>query len=175
MRRPSLAVLGRVLLGASLALNLVLGGLLLMRDRSSPSPNPRRLLARVERLLPEADRAAFEREVAARREEMAAAERRIRQGLAPVRDAIGAQPFDPAALRAAMMQGRAPWNDFSNLFDDTLVRALSAISPEGRQRVAQDMPGPDRNRADPDTAERRDGDRDHDRERTGQDGRKTTH
>jgi len=147
---------------------LVLGGLLLMRERPGPSPNPRRLLTRMERLLPEADRATFEREVAARHEELVAAERRIRQGVAPIRDAIGAQPFDPVALRAAMVQGRVPWNDFSNLFDDTLIHALSVISPEGRQRIAHDMPGPDRNGPDRDTDGRRDGDR------TGQDGRKTT-
>ncbi|MCI0753682.1 periplasmic heavy metal sensor [Teichococcus vastitatis] len=130
------------LLGASLALNLVLGALLWWR--SGPPPGPGRLQARIERVLPEADRDAFRRAMQGGRPRYEAAQAGLREGSAGVQAVLAQQPFDPARLRAAMAESRARWGEFGRLYEDSLVEALSAISPEGRQRVAQDMAQGDR-------------------------------
>ncbi len=125
-------------LGASLALNLVLAGLLWWQpDR--PPPSPGRLQARIERILPEADQEVFRRAMQAGRLHHEAAQARLHGGFAAVQAALAQQPFDPARLRAAMAESRARWAEFGELYENSLAEGLAAISPEGRQQVAQDM------------------------------------
>lgn len=140
--RLSVPVLLRAALGASLALNLVLGGLLLFRDPGGGGgpPDPRRLIAHMERLLPPGDREIFHARMETGREARDAARRRLRESFADVRASIGREPFDPAALQAALATARAGGAEFSRSFDTSLVQAMGEISPEGRRRIAEDMP-----------------------------------
>ena len=139
--RLSVPVLLRAAFGASLALNLVLGGLLLFRDPGGGGPpDPRRLIAHMERLLPPGDREIFHARMEAGRETRDAVRRRLRESFADVRAVIGRESFDPAALQAALAAARADGAAFSQSFDTNLVQAMSAISPEGRRRIAEDMP-----------------------------------
>lgn len=128
-------------LGASVALNLVLGGLLLRGgpDRPPGGPGIRQLESRIERVLDPGDAAAFRRVLEEGRPGWEAARRNMRDGRPPVEALIRQEPFDPAALRAAMAAGRAGWAAFSTAFEDSLVRAMAAVSPEGRRRIADDM------------------------------------
>ena len=78
--RLSVPVLLRAAFGASLALNLVLGGLLLFRDPGGGGPpDPRRLIAHMERLLQPGDREVFHARMEAGREARDAARRRLRE------------------------------------------------------------------------------------------------
>lgn len=139
--RLSIPVLLRAAFGASLALNLVLGGLLLFRDPGGGGPpDPRRLIAHMERLLPPGDREVFHARMEAGREARDAARWRLREAFAEVRAGIGREPFDPAVLQAALAAARTEGAAFSQSFDTNLVQALGAISPEGRRRIAEDMP-----------------------------------
>ncbi len=60
----------------------------------------------------------------------------------PERAAALREPFDPAALRAAMQEWQARWREFSERFGEALVPALAAVSPEGRQRIVASRHGP---------------------------------
>ena len=138
--RLSIPVLLRAGFGASLALNLVLGGLLLFRDPGGGPADPRRLVAHMERLLPPGDREVFHARMEMGWETRDAARRRLRKAFAEVRASIGREPFDPAALQAALAATRTEGAGFGQSFDTNLVQAMGAISPEGRRRIAEDMP-----------------------------------
>ena len=127
-------------LGASVALNLLLGGLLAFGGPHGPRP-PRgfdRMVARVERALPEADRPRFRAVIEADRSRYAGALRALREAGDAVDAEIAREPFDPAAMEAAL--GR--WSDglaaFNAAFAGTMVRAMGEVSPEGRARIAAD-------------------------------------
>jgi uncharacterized membrane protein len=139
--RISTAALIKGALGASLALNIVLGGLLLMRPERPVRPDVGRLAAHLESLLPEADRPAFHQALEAARPSYMASLQAQRDSRAVVDAAMRRDPFDPAALRAAMAAGRNHWQEFSQSFEDSLVAGMAMISPEGRRRLADDMPG----------------------------------
>ncbi|MFC3125967.1 periplasmic heavy metal sensor [Pseudoroseomonas globiformis] len=125
-------------LGASLALNLVLAGVLWWQPAQNPH-GPSRMQARIERLLPEADREAFRRAMQAGRAQYEPAHAGLREGFAEIQAALRQQPFDAARLRAAMAAGRTRWGEFSRLYEESLTQALGAISAEGRALVAQDI------------------------------------
>lgn len=137
--RPSRSWLLRGALGASLALNLVLGYLL--QAGPQRGPDVERAQARIERVLSEPDRLVFHRAMEAGRPEFQAALREHRQGRPAVAEALAAEPFDPEALRAAMAQSRARWQSFSTSFENSMIQGFAAMSPEGRRRVAEDMRG----------------------------------
>ncbi|MDJ0387754.1 periplasmic heavy metal sensor [Roseomonas sp. E05] len=138
IRTPGLPVLLKGLLGASLALNLVLGALL-WQDSAPDLPPVSRMQAHIERILPEPDRSAFRRAMEAGRPAYEPARAALRDSHAAVRAALTREPFDPAALRAAMAASRERWGEFGQLFEDSLAAGLSAISPEGRRLIAEDM------------------------------------
>jgi len=138
IRSAGLPVLLKGLLGASLALNLVLGGVLWWR--STPDlPPVSRMQAHIERILPEPDRSAFQRAMEAGRPRYEPAQAALRESHAAVRAALTREPFDPAVLRAAMAASRERWQEFGRLFEDSLSAGLAAISPEGRRLIAEDM------------------------------------
>lgn len=138
MRNATLPVLLKGLLGASLALNLVLGGVLWWRA-ASDLPPVSRMQAHIERILPEPDRGTFQRAMEAGRPSYEPAQAALRDSHAAVRTALTHEPFDPAALRAAMAASRERWQAFGRSFEDSLAAGLSAISPGGRQLIAEDM------------------------------------
>ncbi len=129
----------KVALGASLALNCVLAGLLFWQDNHHPR-GVRGLQARMERVLTDQDRATFHTVMEANRPRYEAAQRAMRQARPLVSKAIGAEPFSEQALREAMAQNRQKWAAFSEAFENSMAEATAAISPEGRRRLLADMP-----------------------------------
>jgi uncharacterized membrane protein len=132
--RPVVAAL----LGASLVLNLVLGGLLLWQ----PAPPPRtargfdRMVARIASALPEPDRPRFQAVLAAGQAHYAAPLVAMRAARAEVDAVMRREPYDPAALQGAL----AAWSErqvaFNAAFGEALAEALGAVSPEGRAQIA---------------------------------------
>lgn len=125
-------------LGASLALNLVLVALLLRVERP-PRRDLAAMQAQMEALLPPADRPRFGATLEAGRPAAQAALNRHRAARAEAEEAVGREPFDPAAMRAAMQAARGEWQQFSTALEETLIEAVTALSPEGRQRLAEDQ------------------------------------
>jgi uncharacterized membrane protein len=138
---PSILVKGA--LGASLALNLVLGGVLWWRPAQTP-PGPGRMQARIERILPEPDREAFRQAMQAGRARYEPAQAALREGFSDMQAALRQQPFDADRLRAVMGESRARWGEFSRTYDDSLANGLAVISAEGRALIAHDMERGDR-------------------------------
>ena len=142
-------VLGRVVLGASLALNLVLGAMALgLVGASEPAPPARqaageprrgfeRMLARLETSLPESDRPAFRAVIEAERPRYDPPLQALRAARRAVDETLARDPFDPAALHAAMQDWSARSVAFNAVFADTLVHAMQAVSPQGRARIAE--------------------------------------
>ncbi|WP_160000137.1 periplasmic heavy metal sensor [Roseomonas sp. 18066] len=139
MTRFSRATWLSTALGASVALNLVLGGLLVF----APKPQGRRpdlatVHQQMEKLVPEADRARFTALLDAGRPGVLAQLDRQRAARATAEEALGQEPFDPASLRAAMARARNEYQQFSIALEDNLIDAVSTLSPEGRRRLAED-------------------------------------
>jgi uncharacterized membrane protein len=135
----STATILRAALGASLALNLVLAGLLLWPDSFRPR-GVRGLEARMERVLGPADRGTFRAIMDSNRPRYEARQQALRQARPLVGQAIGAEPFSEERLRAAMAVGREHWRAFSESYEDSLAHATAAISPDGRRRLLADLP-----------------------------------
>ncbi|MFT8243064.1 periplasmic heavy metal sensor [Roseomonas sp. BN140053] len=138
--RLSAPLVLRIALGASLALNLVLGAFLAWPGPVRGGGGPWRLQARMERALSGPDRDIFHREMEAGRARTEAALRGMRQAREPIEAAMRREPFDPAALGTALAAARGRWQEFSIAFENELLRAVGAISPDGRRRLADDMP-----------------------------------
>ena len=100
----------------------------------------------LERLVDEPDRGAFRRALEAGRARFQPALEAVRGSQRGVSATLAREPFDPAALRAAMAESRQRWAAFSMLYEDSLAEGLSALSPEGRRRIAEDMARQDRHR-----------------------------
>jgi uncharacterized membrane protein len=140
--RPS-----RWLLIGSLALNLFFVGTLvslaarayMLPGQPVATERPRTAAARIERLaapLPAADaeklRAAFRaRETAAE-----GARDALNKAYEGAHAALRAEPFDPAALRAALAEARAARPAYDQVMQDILLTGASAMSVEGRKRLA---------------------------------------
>ncbi|WP_419896659.1 periplasmic heavy metal sensor [Roseomonas sp. USHLN139] len=139
MRRLSRTTWLTTALGASLALNLVLGGLLVF----APKPQGRRpelatVHRQMEALVPEADRARFAAILDAGRPAVLERLERQRAARAAAEEELGQEPFDPARLRAAMARARDEYQQFSIALEDNLIDAFTSLSPEGRHRLAED-------------------------------------
>ncbi|PWC27689.1 periplasmic heavy metal sensor [Teichococcus aestuarii] len=139
MRPPDWSPWLKGALGASLALNLVLGGVLLSRPAGGGGPSISRMQAQIERALPEADRALLRQALEAGRPRYEPLLQALRESRPAVREALAREPFDAAALRAAMARSRQRWQEFSAQYDDSLANGLAALSPEGRRLIAADM------------------------------------
>ena len=137
MRWPSgRALLGGVL-GASLALNLMLGGLLLFGPgRPEHRRGLDRMIDRIEAALPAADRPKFKAVLEAEHDRYAGPLAAVRSGGAEGDAAMARVPFDPEALRQAMAAWSARWAAFNEAFTETMVHAMAAVSPAGRAQVA---------------------------------------
>ena len=135
--RPSARTLVAALLGASLALNLVLGGLLLWKPAQPRAGRGfDRMVARIEASLPEADRPRFHAVLVADRDRYAGALAAMRAASAEVDAVMRREPYDAAALRNAMAAWSERWVAFNAAFTETLVHAMGEVSPQGRAQVA---------------------------------------
>ncbi|PHK93934.1 hypothetical protein CR162_16055 [Pseudoroseomonas rhizosphaerae] len=148
MTRPQWSLWLKGALGASLALNVVLGGLLLSRPANGGGPSLSRMQAQIERALPDADRARFRQALEAGRPRYEPLLQAVRDSRPAVREALAREPFDAAALRLAMAGSRQRWQAFSEQYDDSLANGLAALSPEGRRLIAADMAAHERRARD---------------------------
>lgn len=138
----------RWLLPASMSVNVFLAAALaaqaLLPGGHRPPPPQHRLEALAEGL-PPADAATLREVLAAREAEMGKG-RAIMDGIRDgVRDALTAETFDPAALRAVFAEARARRDALDDALVSGLIDAAGRLSPEGRRRLADwAPPGPPR-------------------------------
>jgi len=140
-----------ILLG-SLALNLFLVGATgaffarhYFADRAAASaPLDRSLAARIERLaatLPPSDADILRGEYRANAPAVDASRDAYRKAQDDVRQTLRADPFDPEAMRAAMIKTRAARQTFDELLQDVIASAAAKMSIGGRSKLAEWPPG----------------------------------
>jgi hypothetical protein len=137
---------GYLLLG-SLTLNLLLAGAvgLMASQHSTAAPlQPvagikRGIEQRFDRIaasLPVDDARIMRTEFRSQAVRIATAEAELRLSEEAVRNSLRAQPFDPAAVRAAMAESSAARDRFDELVHDALADATEKMSPAGRETLA---------------------------------------
>lgn len=142
----------RWLLPASLALNVFLGTVLVMREPEAahrlPPGGPRGPLGIVEELaadLSPADAAALRTVVSRRAQEIEYQSRVWRGAPERITTALAAPSFEPTALKAILDEGREAHRVMDEAVAATILEAAAALSPEGRQIVARWRPrGPEK-------------------------------
>jgi uncharacterized membrane protein len=141
----------RWLLLVSLALNLFfvgVAGALIVRNYTStpvlvPVPN-HSVASRIDRLaatLPPADGEKLRAEFRARTATVEPAREAYRRAQDATRAVLRGEPFDVAALRAAMAQTRAARQVLDEALHGVVAAAAEQMSPAGRARLADWPPG----------------------------------
>ncbi|MFL5085634.1 MAG: periplasmic heavy metal sensor [Xanthobacteraceae bacterium] len=141
-----------ILLG-SLGLNLFFigaTGALVTRhylaDRAvSTAPVDRSVAARVERLaatLPSSDAEILRSEYRANATTVDASRAAYHRAQDEVRRVLRSDPFEPEAMRAAMVKARAARQVFDQLLQDMIASAAGKMSAGGRNKLADWPPGP---------------------------------
>lgn len=132
----------RIVLVASLMLNLFLvaliGGHWLRRGINvidANEPPLARALAAAEANLSRSDATAFDAVMRQGAPHYADAAQQFEQARRDLGSRIMAEPYDPAAVRQAFVTWKTSWNRFVDAISDTLVEALSKVSPEGRRKL----------------------------------------
>ena len=133
----------RVALIASLALNLLLAGVVgvwvvrpIFRGPPSP-PEFGRVVERMAHRLNDADAAVLKRAYSEHRDEMARLTGNVRNARQKVRLALQTDPFDPAALKNSMDEVRAARSAMEEAIQDVMRSAAAGISAEGRHTLAR--------------------------------------
>lgn len=135
---PRALVIGLALsLLVSLAINLMAAGWFVGQRAASPQHMERGMLRHMARTLPEELRAPLRAEIKARRRPLFEAFRDVRQARQAVRTALAQQPFDRAALEAALSEQRQGTARLQQLMHEAMVETAVTISPEQRQRWSQ--------------------------------------
>jgi uncharacterized membrane protein len=137
MRFPSPA---RVFFVSSLALNVFLGTVLLVRHwpPGPPGPpSPSRLAEKIAETLPPADGVILRAAVAAHQAEIEAGFKGFHATPDRVRAVLAAPQFDPEALRPIFAEGRAAHDRADQALAEMLIEASSQMSPEGRAALAR--------------------------------------
>lgn len=138
-RTPSL----RVLLIASLALNLFLLAFVAAQYWQGRSPSPPTSVAagaafkQVAAALPPQDGEILRGAVAAQLPRLVVAQRGLRDAMATVRDEVRRDPVDTARLRAAIETARGKRMERMMVIEDILTEAISRMSEPGRQILSQ--------------------------------------
>lgn len=129
-------------LAASLLVNVFLAAAILAQSFFHRGPPPPGGLAeRMARDLEPADAAILRQAFDRTGERLDRLHRLKRDGFDKVPRALEAQPFDPLALRAAFAEGEAAHAEMGQVIAETVVEAATAMSPDGRRRLAR-MPPP---------------------------------
>jgi len=137
----------RWLLIGSLALNLFFIGTIVslaVRQYVAPAPTaaverPRTAAARMERLaapLPAADAETLRAAFRARESAAEGARDALNKAYEHAQASLRAEPFDPAALRAALAEARAARPVYDRIMQEILLAGATAMSPEGRNKLA---------------------------------------
>ncbi len=145
---PSMIARGssRWLLLGSLALNLFFIGIAIamaIRTPASPSWDPN-VFVRVERLaasLPSADGDLLRGRIKANREPIEDAQTKYRTAQDNIRATLRQDPFDAAALQAAMAKTRAARQGFDQVIQGVFAGTAAQMSPAGRRALADWPPG----------------------------------
>jgi uncharacterized membrane protein len=141
----------RWLLLGSLAVNLFfvgVGGALIVRGYmgapAATAPFDRSAAARIERLavtLPPADGEELRAEFRAQAAVVEPARDAFRQAQDAARAVLRTEPFEPAALRAAMARARGARQTLDEALQEVIAKAASRMSAEGRKKLADWPPG----------------------------------
>lgn len=129
----------RIFLAVSIALNLFLAGMMIAwQMRPSPPPGPwfERMIQRMSADLPPADRDILLSSYETRRQELDRMDKEAQAAREKVRAAMRAQPYDPAALEAAMAAARDVREPVIKTVEQAIVEAAAKMSPEGRTKLA---------------------------------------
>jgi uncharacterized membrane protein len=150
----------RWLLLISLGLNLFLVGAAgafalrhyLAQPAAGAAPVDRSVAARIERLaatLPASDGDILRGEYRATAPTVDGARDAYRRAQDQVRQTLRTEPFQPAAMRAAMSETRSARQAFDQLLQDVIASAAAKMSPAGRNKLAEWPPGPRTGRPNP--------------------------
>ena len=136
---------------ASIALNAFLVALVLAHvlapRLAAGGPAPRGgMVGRIIAVLPPEDAIRFQARLDEGRPRYQPARDRIDAARHVLVETMAAEPYNPAAVRAALTDYQESWRAFSRQFDDVFLAALAALPPEARAHVAraadQDPPAP---------------------------------
>jgi uncharacterized membrane protein len=136
----------RWLLLGSLALNLFFVGIALaMAVRAPAAPSwDRNVFVRVERIaasLPMADGDVLRRQIKASTDAIEDAQSKYRAAQNGIHGVLRQEPFDSAALQAAMAKTRAARQNFDQSIHGIFLDAAAQMSPAGRRALADWPPG----------------------------------
>jgi len=142
----------RWLLPVSLALNLVFAGaagLSFLRHSQAVPLEPvthmtrsaEQRLDRIATSLPDSDAQIMRSAIRAEAAKVVAAQASLRLSQEDVRNSLRAEPFDPAAVRAAMAETNAARDNYYAVLHDVIASAAAKMSPVGRSKLA-DWPPP---------------------------------
>ncbi|MBV8792067.1 MAG: periplasmic heavy metal sensor [Pseudolabrys sp.] len=129
----------RWLLLGSLALNLFFIGVAIAMFVRQPPPADRSISTRIERLaaaLPEPDAVVLRGKYQANRAAVDNARADYEKSREVIRATLRTEPFDSAAMRAAMNTTRAARQNFDQLLQDVILAAAGDMSQAGRNRLA---------------------------------------
>ena len=129
----------RWLLLGSLALNLFLIGLMVALITREPPATDRSPAGRIDGLastLPAADGAKLRANFAANRANVDGARKKYEDSREAIRAVLRREPFDNAALRAAMAESRAARQEFDTALQAVMAQAAGEMSPAGRAALA---------------------------------------
>lgn len=142
----TIRVSSRWLLLGSLALNLFFIGIAVALVIRAPAPPTwdRDVFVRVERLsatLPPADVDILRGEINANRATIESLQNKYYGAREAIHDTLRQEPFDPAAMRAAMAQTRAARQAFDQTIQGVFAGSAAKMSPAGRKALADWPPG----------------------------------
>jgi uncharacterized membrane protein len=145
---PALPARGssRWLLLGSLALNLFFVGVALALAVRAPAPPSwdRNVFVRVERIaatLPPADADLLRGQIKANREAIESTQTIYQAAQDAIHATLRLEPFDDAAMRAAMAKTRAARQNFDQVIQGVFAGAAAQMSPAGRYGLADWPPG----------------------------------
>ncbi len=136
----------RWLLLGSLALNLFFVGIAVAMAIRAPAPSywDRNVFVRVERLaatLPPADADIVRGQINANHAAIDEAQTNYHAAREHIHEVLRQEPFDEAAMRAAMAQTRAARQTFDQVIQDVFATAATQMSSAGRHALADWPPG----------------------------------
>ena len=145
---PSMMARGssRWLLLGSLALNLFFVGIAVAMAVRAPAPPSwdRNVFVRVERIaasLPAPDADLLRGQIKANRDGIENAQSKYRAAQDTIRAMLRQEPFDAAAVQAAMAKARAARQDFDQSIQAVFAGSAAQMSPAGRKALADWPPG----------------------------------
>lgn len=145
---PSMMARGssRWLLLGSLALNLFFVGIAVAMAVRAPAPPSwdRDVFVRVERIaasLPAPDADLLRGQIKANRDGIENAQSKYRAAQDTIRAMLRQEPFDAAAVQAAMAKARAARQDFDQSIQAVFAGSAAQMSPAGRKALADWPPG----------------------------------